>query len=299
MDMAAHREFHIDIFDITGVLTYLHTTTVENAEFVMKEGLLVPDFLGHTSDEVNSDTLSYWLNYRRLYGKAVVVIQIPINLMRDMSYAAQEPEFLTAVVAYTSRTTDDPSSPFDHLVPSKYIRGFLAQGIYSSRIPSSTPEYISRETYSKSMERVKNYYSFIFEGISAVEESEDMAKIFDRPGVNTYFHTTTKVAAKSICEDGLLVPEYLGHTTDDVNPDTAGYWFHYRRKHYGACTVVIQIPKSHMGNYAAPKEEFEKVLRDHGDDESEFALLVSSKYVRGFFDENGKFVPNPKFTPGS
>jgi len=112
------------IFDFAinpGYSTYFHTTTSDRAKSILKNGFRF-QLSGKSTDYVfDQNSIAYWINARKQYGDAVVIIQIEdtvrrieeiskIEKAKNKEYWAENSEFL--------------GNDFNYILKPRYIKGF-------------------------------------------------------------------------------------------------------------------------------------------------------------------------------
>lgn len=105
--------------------TYLHTTNEDRVKSILDRGLYVSEYLRNTTDVVGENDFSFWVNYRKAYGKFCIVIQIDKVVMRDDLY---KKELSNEDLEYIKKETDDDNFEdchFEFLVPSRFMKGYF------------------------------------------------------------------------------------------------------------------------------------------------------------------------------
>jgi hypothetical protein len=127
-------------------LVYLHTTSLENAKQIVKEGFKFSDIIEKTTDCVNcrpdefNFTVGYLISQRKSYGDCVIVIHIGKNLMKKYGYT----------MYFFEETTDYDNDVFEgptvNKLDDQFIKGYF---IKSTGECFNNPEYNSTQDKPK------------------------------------------------------------------------------------------------------------------------------------------------------
>ncbi len=124
----------------------------------------------------------------------------------------------------------------------------------------------------------------------------------------TFLHNTrNESTAQEVLKNGFHFLDHLDYTCDLVTPKdplTIRY-FNLCRQAYGKYTLIIQIARTTIENYARQLKgkpvHFSEILSLHkskSEIDAEFIHVLPPAFVKGYFDHNHiSFQKNPSFDP--
>ena len=120
----------MELFKNHKLQTHLHTTSEENAKLILKYGFFVDSYLENTTDQVSDTTFSFWFNYRKSYGKCIIVIQIPKKILSKNLHKTIIPDDEQCRIfnKIEQELGEELEIEWDYILPNYFIKGYYKRG---------------------------------------------------------------------------------------------------------------------------------------------------------------------------
>jgi len=115
-----------EILGLEGVNTYLHTSSLDSLETMLKYGFALEYNFNKTTDWVaNEFNFNFWKRYRKHYGGVCYVLQIPLEIFDKDEFfdLVTDKNDLDELIKILEE--DGSEVEFQHLIPPCYIRGYF------------------------------------------------------------------------------------------------------------------------------------------------------------------------------